>query len=474
MIRFWCGRFQSLEVFAARFSNDWKLCGEYDRVKIQMKRLLAGLLMTALSFSTARALDGVPREKTANTNLAPRELPPIGLSCAMPLVGQTVMVTIPQATGETCVVSNPTGGEKRLSLDASGHARWTPRRYGKHLLRCGDVALEVWVLASPMSFHWWDERSDPRHATIVMTKRPDYWRSRGVIPVRWTVGEYASRTNGEYASRRYIQPEQWFNDWFGSTKGWNGMAMDEMYFAPEAPSPALAEAVALMRKKAGRDYVISVYSSGAEKGFDNGAGLLRESQALCMIESYYGDDKLFLKRWNDMKQYGLEKTTIFAIGPGFKLRPDCHGPLTETEVKEEFAKVRRVSPESPGIALYNAFTLADRATIQPGLDAACSQAIEDYFLKPVVCFVPEQKNGQKRLAAWNIGNEDAKGFLVQWLDDAAKSIGREMPLPTLRPQGQSSLAIPPGTRSLRLMNPAGTVNIYPGCCYDVQVKTTSR
>ena len=51
-----------------------------------------------------------------------------------------------------------------------------------------------------------------------------------------------------------------------------------------------------------------------------------------------GTRKLFAKRWQDMKQYGLEHQTLFAIGPGFKLRPDCHGPLTEEEVK---ASLRR-------------------------------------------------------------------------------------------------------------------------------------
>jgi len=42
------------------------------------------------------------------------------------------------------------------------------------------------------------------------------------------------------------------------------------------------------------------------------------------------------------------------------------------------AKVRRVAPESPGIAIYNAFSVQDRVTIQPALDAACSQAVEDF------------------------------------------------------------------------------------------------
>ena len=95
------------------------------------------------------------------------------------------------------------------------------------------------------------------------------------------------------------------------------------------------------------------------------------------------------------------------------MRPDCHGPLTETEVKAEFAKVRRVAPESPGIAIDNAFSKEDGKTVQSALDEACSQAIEDFYLKPVL-HVSASRNGKDRVATlWNIGNDDAKGFSVE-------------------------------------------------------------
>ena len=38
----------------------------------------------------------------------------------------------------------------------------------------------------------------------------------------------------------------------------------------------------------------------------------------------------------------------------------------------------------PGIAIYKAFSVQDRVTIQPALDEACSQAVEDFYLKPVL------------------------------------------------------------------------------------------
>jgi hypothetical protein len=394
----------------------------------------------------------------------PEPLPAIRLSPAMPVVGQAASVSVPAGAGKVCRIVTPEGKTTRLSLDAAGHAQWTPGRYGKHTLRCGAEATEAWVLAAPMFFHWWDERSDPGLATVVMTSWPEYWRSRGVVPVRWTVGEYASRTNGEYAARRYIRPEQWLEDWEKSTSGWNGMALDEMYCGPEAPTPAICEAVALLRRDRGTDFLISVYTSGATKGFEEGARRLRDSRALCMIESYYGDDALFRARWNAMKEYGLEKMTIFAIGPGFRLRPDCHGPLTEAEVREEFAKVRRVAPESQGIALYNAFSPADREAIQPALDRASSRAIEDFFLKPVIFLAPTRADGQPQCEAWNIGNEDARGFRVQWIDAAGKAMGDPIRVPELRPQARTRLTVPSATRSAHLLNPPETTNIYPDGC----------
>jgi 16S rRNA C967 or C1407 C5-methylase (RsmB/RsmF family) len=79
-----------------------------------------------------------------------------------------------------------------------------------------------------------------------------------------------------------------------------------------------------------------------------------------------------------------------------------------------------------------------------------------------------QEKEQRRFAAWNIGNEDAEGFRVQWLNTDAKPVGKEILLPTLRPQAQSLLDIPEGAKALRLMNPPGTSNIYSNGLYTVQ------
>jgi hypothetical protein len=389
----------------------------------------------------------------------------IDVSRNMPLVGESVIVERLGSDAATCEITDPQGGTQTLSFDAQGKAAWRLGRYGPHQLRCGDKTRRVWVLARSMWFHWWDGRNLPQNATVVMgvTKGSETeWRNRGVSLVNWVVGEYAHRTNSGYKPP-YTVPDQWVQDWLRAkeeSKGTTGFAMDEVYCGKQDPSPAIIEAVAQFRKIVGPDYPLTIYTSGAERGFGGSAELLRESKALCMTESYYGDEKLFAKRWQDMKQYGLEHQTLFAIGPGFKLRPDCHGPLTEAEVKAEFAKVRRVAPESPGIAIYNAFSVEDRATIQPALDEACSQAIEDFYLKPVLYAEVSRKSKPRTVDLWNIGNDDAKGFTIEWCDREGKSLA-EVAVPTLAPQERKVLSAPADARSLEVRPPPGMADLYP-------------
>ena len=424
------------------------------RAHIILWRILPGLLLAVALVldSGAQAPDApaVPAGKAVS----------IAVSRNIPVVGEAITVERLAPDAATCDVTDPQGGTQKLSFDAQGKASWRPAHYGPHQLRCGDKTRQVWVLAGPMWFHWWDGRNLPLNANIVMGIQKGSeaeWKNRGVSLVGWVVGEYAHRTNSGYKPP-YTVPEQWVKDWLRAQQqstNTTGFAMDEVFCANEEPSPAIVKAVAQFRNLVGPDYLLTIYTSGAERGFGDSAKLLRESKALCMTESYYGDEKLFSKRWQD------EHQTLFAIGPGFKLRPDCHGPLTEAEVKAEFAKVRRVAPESPGIAIYNAFSLEDRKTIQPGLDEACSQAVEDFYLKPVL-HVFASRSGKARVATlWNIGNADAQGFAVEWCDRQGTKT-EETALPALRPQERKELSVPAGAVSLKLRVPEGMVNLYAG------------
>ena len=59
--------------------------------------------------------------------------------------------------------------------------------------------------------------------------------------------------------------------------------------------------------------------------------------------------------------------------------------------------------------------MQDRQTIQPALDEACSQAVEDFYLKPVLHVSVSRKGQVQPATLWNIGNDDAKGFAVELL-----------------------------------------------------------
>lgn len=422
------------------------------------------LLFCVLSFGHSVRAEDSP----AKPVLAEKAVP-IAVSRNMPVMGESVTVGRLASNATSCEVADPSGGVTTLRFGADGKALWVPARYGPHQLRLDGKTRKVRVLASRLYFHWWEARGFPPNATHVMNIAPGSiheWNDRGVPILGWVVGEYAHRENSGYKPP-YSKPEQWVADWTRAAEkvrnengSYNGFSLDEVFCGNVEPNPAIIEAVALYRKAVGADATLAVYSGGAETGFDASAKLLKDSKALCMIESYWGDEDLFAKRWQDMKQYGLEKQTIFAIGPGFKLRADCHGPLTVDEVRAEFMKVRRVAPESPGIAIYNAFAESERTTLQPVLDEACSQAIEDFYLKPVL-FASASNNGEVRVAELkNIGNDDAKDFRIIWRDAQGGTV-KEASLPPIRPGATQSVPAPANAASFQLSVPKECVNLHP-------------
>jgi hypothetical protein len=86
----------------------------------------------------------------------------IAVSHNLPIVGDTVTVQRLAPDASKCEIANPQGGTQTLSFDAQGKASWRPAHYGPHRLRCGDRTRQVWVLAGPMWFHWWDGRNFPQ------------------------------------------------------------------------------------------------------------------------------------------------------------------------------------------------------------------------------------------------------------------------------------------------------------------------
>ena len=72
------------------------------------------------------------------------------------------------------------------------------------------------------------------------------------------------------------------------------------------------------------------------------------------------------------------------------------------------------------------------------------------------------KNGKARVTTlWNIGNDDAKGFAVEWFDTHGVRTA-ETPVPALCPQERKELPAPAGAVSLNLRTPEGMANLYSG------------
>jgi hypothetical protein len=96
-------------------------------------------------------------------------------------------------------------------------------------------------------------------------------------------------------------------------------------------------------------------------------------------------------------------------------------------------------------------TLSNGATV---LQPATDQAIEDYYLKPVINL---SKSTSGQIVAWNIGNEDAAS--LTFLDGAGRTI-QTTSLNSIQPDGHQSVSAPANAVNVRLNDPTATVNLY--------------
>ncbi|MCC6445362.1 MAG: hypothetical protein IT210_18120 [Armatimonadetes bacterium] len=384
---------------------------------------------------------------------------PIGLSTALPVAGENVVITLhPQpARNARITVTAPDGRTRSLISDARGQARWQPKRYGRHILRTGANSLLVWVTARPLTFHWWDQAAFPRYATVVMldaktdASRAQAWKRRGAAVVAWACGEYCGRA--EHGEKRLKAPEDWHNKWYARNPEiglYDGIAIDELYASARPVDLAVSRALLLTRQAAGERFHIGLYCAGIDADSREGIENIRRSGVLLLMENYWGDAALFAERWRNAASRGLQDSTLLSLGPGFTLPDGRHGPLTEAELRGDFAKARRPAPEMRGMSFFNAY-------FHRSLDPAIDRAIEDYFLKPVI----HLRSAGDRVEARNIGNEDARGFFVTFLtgDEARLKTAK---LPVLRPDQSCRIPVPKGASRLRLHAPKGLVNLYEG------------
>lgn len=361
----------------------------------------------------------------------------IEFSVAIPVVNETVTITVPGLeAGGLVTVTDSRAVVQQLSVDASGRVSWQPPRCGKHSVASAGVTETIWVTARPMTFHWWDAALAQRNVTSVMSSDPA-WKPRGVTAVKWVGGEaYARGVDGH----SWTEAAEWFDHWTQGSPA-EGVAIDEAFFDSGFPSDPIVEAISLLRAARGPDYSVFLWSMGFGAGFAEQSISLRDDGVQVLIEDYSGDWDTHLSKWAYARAYGLEDQTVFGIWPG-------NAPLSSpAAVRADLALLRLAAPEAKGIAIF-----APAESLLPAIDAA----IEDYFLKPIL-YLSNPTNGN--LGVWNLGNDEAVGFLIEFLDGAG-SLLQSQDLSNLAANEQRELTVPSQAVHARIIHPAATANLY--------------
>ncbi|MFO1515260.1 MAG: autotransporter-associated beta strand repeat-containing protein, partial [Verrucomicrobiota bacterium] len=359
-----------------------------------------------------------------------------------------VTITVPGLPpGGLIHITDSHAATTHLAVNAQSQAVWTPSRYGKYFISSGASTRTMWVTARRMTFHWWSCTPAQTNVTVVM-QRDNAWQVRGVAGVDWAGGEAYSRgVDGNY----WTNAADWVNGW-SYAYSTDGMAIDEAYCDAGFPTDPILQAIAIVRQAQGTNYSISLWSEGFGGDFTAGAALLKSNNVTVLIEDYSGNWNQHVTHWAPVRSYDLQGQAIVGIWPGT-------APLTnEAAVRADMALLRLVAPEANGIAIFAPMTNSFSPPVLSTVLNACDQAIEDYFLKPVI-YLAANTVGQ--LAVWNLGNDDATGFSLEFLNGSG-GVVQTLDLSSLGPNGQWLIGIPTGAVNARVVNPPGTANLYTG------------
>ncbi len=380
----------------------------------------------------------------------------IGFSKAVPTVGDRVQVRVYSNDLVPCDVEivSPTGDIRVRPTNTNGSFLWRPKRYGKHTFRTADAEETIWVTARQMYFFVWDATVPRKYATHVLapkdSEQAELWRRRGVKLLNWAGGEYLSRES-EFGDKAFKTSSDWVANWSDSARkvGQDGITIDEIYVSERPLMAELCKAVSDFRREVGPKVAILPFFSGIEVDAVGPAWELREAGVPCMSENYWGDERLYGKRWADMKLFGFDRRGgVLSQAPGFYLDEPRHGPQTADEFREDIARCRRVAPEMRGISLFNAYGLREA-------DLIADEVIEKFFFRPTLHLHP--RDG--RLMVQNIGNEDSlKGAALEFLK--GEKVLRTSRVPMLEPYEEAAMRVPKQADRVRLDLPAGMSHVY--------------
>lgn len=263
-----------------------------------------------------------------------------------------------------------------ISLKAGGSAEvsgeWQPERCGRYLLPVTIVCAEdrqkennrldlvLHAVDKPTFFLWYGRAGELNYSTAG-TDAPEHWKRLGGKRLHICV--------------KSASPEGYFKI-LASPDAPDGLQYDEL--GGDIPPAAYLVALRELRKRYPGTF-IALWHIGAKPAPEIVEALKDGTIDLIMPERYHTYDapmeESLKKDIAHLRALGILDKTIFGLGThrnyaGFGNTVQHAGYL-----ERQIALIRRLAPESPGLAFYNDYTL-------PGLKEKVDELCRRYFLEP--------------------------------------------------------------------------------------------
>jgi hypothetical protein len=280
---------------------------------------------------------------------------------------------------------------------------WRPDHNGLQVVRAtcpgmGELRVEVPVVQRRLYFAWYGVAHGQPLKWVNVAMHPrgldaERWIERGAMPLSWAGGYcYKEKTEDEfvaYWSEALAQSERGIAiDEFGCD---NGGAVDRRM------------ATALRRVKSQHpDSFILAWNAGHLP--DVLTAGYRESADLIVPEVYMQYVGWLYPAFDGVAKQaraaGIAGKTVFGL-----CTTTDKGGVTKEQLERQFRYIKRVAPEFPGVAFFNAYRVAS------GMLEWADELCYRYFILPVLT-VERGTSGRWRLR--NIGGVDAEHVWVKW------------------------------------------------------------
>ncbi|UCH36048.1 MAG: hypothetical protein JSV65_06755 [Armatimonadota bacterium] len=280
---------------------------------------------------------------------------------------------------------------------------WTPRDSGWYTIRVtgggmGELEAQVPVVRTPLYFAWYGvSPGQPlKWVNVAMHARgleAERWIERGALPLSWAGGYcYKEKTEGEFVT--------YWGDLLAQSE--RGIAIDE-FGCDYGGEVDQKMAAALRRVKAEHpDGFVLAWSAGPlsdvlTAGYRESANLVLPEVYMQYLGWHY---PVFDRIAEQARAAGIADKTVFGL-----CTTTDKGGVTKEQLEEQFRYIKRLAPEFPGVAFYNAYRVA------PGMIEWADELCYRYFIAPVLT-VKESERDEWILR--NIGGIDARDVWMKW------------------------------------------------------------